>query len=206
MITFKSDISKFSKAMQGLAKHVNVSTATFIKNEARLMSEELTKTFSPKQKKSEKGIEIDRRVAFRASKFGGERTVPWRRLQQVINRRRPTGRKPVVAAVVAKASEKQAKAGLGMMAAGFIGRGNRLQARITKGFVGRHISRCYGDVTISFGLLSKWVRIRNFTPWLKNMRGAEFLTGKVIRKRASSMRSQMRLIQRGVKQYWEGKK
>ena len=69
----------------------------------------------------------------------------------------------------------------------------------------RHVSRCYGDVTMSMGLLTKWIRIRNLTPWIKNMRGAEFLTGKVIRKRASSMRNNARLIAKGVKKYWESK-
>jgi hypothetical protein len=202
MITFSKDTRNFSKALQNLAKGVNVSTSKFVKNEARLMSEELAKQFTPKLTKSQKGIETERKMAFRIGKVGlGQ--IPWSRLQRIINRQRATGQKPTVQASVAMPALRKSIAALGTLAAGFIGRGNKLGVSKVKGFVMGRIAQARGDVTIHMGLLSKWVRIRNFSPWLQNMRGAEFLTRKAIKKRTGAIRTQARLIAKGVKQYWK---
>jgi hypothetical protein len=187
--------------MVALQKHINVSTSTFVKNEARLMSEELAKSFTPKYEKSKRGIGIDRRIAYSVSRFGGT-TIPWNRLQQAINRRRPSGPKPSVKPSVAMPSIRKGIASLGKFAAGFLGRGNKLGAK-ANGFVLAQTNKCYGDVTISMGIVSKWVRVRNFTPYLKNMQGAEYLVKRTIGKRASSMKTKARMIQRGVAEYWK---
>lgn len=190
--------------MQGLAQHVNVSTATFVKNESRLLVEELAKRFSPRMPKSQRGIAYDRRSAFRIGRVGLNQ-IPWSRLQRVIQREHPRDRKPIVIAAVAKPSERRAIKALGTLAAGFIGRDNRLGAK-AKPFVIAHVSQSHGDVHIHNGPLTKWVRLTNFTPWLGNIRGRVWLVKKSINSRTAAMRMNMKLMQSGVKKYWTGTK
>ena len=200
--TIKTDISRFNRAMKGLANEVNVSTGKFIKTEGKALSGKLTESFTPKKRKSEKGMAIDRRVAFRTRVRSGGSTIPWKRLEQVINRRRPSGAKPTVQVAVAKASLARGIKRLGTLAAGFIGRGNKLGVK-AKGYVMHNVGHAYGDVTIKMGLIFKSVRLRNWTPWLRNMKGAEFVVARAIRSRTSAMRKNTQLITKGVKKYWK---
>ena len=204
MITFKANIDKLNRAMRELAKHANVSTSQFVRNEARLLAEDLAKRFSPKMPKSKKGVEIDRRIAYRIGK-GGLRTLPWQRIQQAMWRQKPGGRKPLVNAAVAMPSQRAAIKALGTLAAGFIGRGNKLGAK-ARAFVIKRLSDSHGDITIHNGPLTKWVRIRNYTPWLGGIRGRVRLVKKALNTRASAMRSNARKIAQGVRRYWEAKK
>jgi hypothetical protein len=202
MITFKANTEKFSKALKGLASHVNVSTATFLKVEGRLLQQELVKRFQPKMPKSERGIEFDRRDAFRIGKLGSS-AIPWARLQQVILRKKPHDRKPLVQAAIAKPAERKAIKALGTLAAGFVGRGNKLGAKV-KGFILRHVGDAHGDVTFINGLLTKRLRIRNFTPWLGNLRGRVWLVKKALSVRTSSMRTTAKRLAAGLPTYWKG--
>ena len=206
MITFSSNTSRFNKVMRSLADHVNVSTGKFVKNESRLMSQELAKRFTPKQKKAEKGIEVERRIAYRIGRTGKSQ-IPWQRLRNVIRgRQRTTKGKVTVAAAVAVASQKKAIQRLGTMAAGFIGRGNNLEVSGIKPFVMRNVQRCYGMVKMQMGLLTKRVIIINKTPWMGDMKGLNGQVKKAINTRTSSMRTNLRLIAQGVKQYWNESK
>lgn len=199
--TIKIDQTRFNKALRGLADVAGVSTAKFVKNEGRLLALELARSFTPKQRKSEKGIAIDRKMAFKVAGDGAA-TIPWDRLQQVINRRRPQGRRPKVRGSVAIPNMRLAFQRIGTLAAGFLGRGNKLGVSGVRSSVTRNLANAHGDVTMRFGLISKSVRLRNWTPWLRNMRGVPFLVQRTIRKRTSSMRTNARLITQGVKTYW----
>ena len=204
MITFKANIDKLNRSMRELAKHANVSTSQFVRNEARLLAEDLAKRFSPKMPKSIEGVKIDRRVAYKVGKLG-MRSLPWQRIQQAMWRQNPSGNKPRVTAAVAMPSQRKAIKALGTLAAGFLGRGNKLGAK-ARAFVTSHLSESHGDVTIHDGPLTKWVRIRNFTPWLGGVRGRVYLVKKSINARASAMRSNARKIAQGVRRYWEAKR
>lgn len=200
MITFKSDISRFSKAMTNLQERANVSTTTFLKNESRLLAQTLAKSFTPKLNKSTKGIGYDRREAFAARTVGAS-TIPWNRLQQIIRRRHPGGKRPVVQKIVAKASEKLAVSRLGLLASGFIGKGNKLGVQ-APAFVLRNVGRAFGDVRLSLSGFRKTVTLRNWTPYLQNMQASMvFLVKRSIRQRTGAMRTQARLIAKGIKEY-----
>jgi hypothetical protein len=204
VITFRANTDKFNSSLRDLAKHVNVSTAKFIKNEARLLSEELAKRFSPKMPKAKKGVEIDRRVAYKV-KGKGLSQIPWARVQRAMYREKPSGRKPIVSAAVAMPSQRKAIKALGTLAAGFIARGNKLGAK-AKGFVMQHINESHGDVTIHNGPLTKWVRLRNYTPWLGGINGRVRLVKNALNTRAYAMRSNARKIVEGTKKYWDTKR
>ena len=196
------EMDKFLKRLDELSKVANARSRDFLRNEGRLLARELAKSFSPKKRKSEKGIGIDRRVAFRTRVHSGGQQLPWRRLRTIIQRQRPGGAKPIVAAVIAKASEKKAIQRLGTLAAGFIGQGNRLKVGGVAAFVRHNIASCYGKVTLRFGLLANSVRIHNWTPWLRDMKGREFLVKRSLGRRAGAMRKQAELIKAGVRDYW----
>lgn len=203
MISFRANTDKFNRSMRELAKHVNVSTSVFIKNEARLMAEELTKRFSPKMPKSKIGVEIDRRVAYKVKRKGLNQ-IPWARLQRAIHREKPSDRKPIIAAATAMPSQRKAIKALGTLAAGFMGRGNKLGAK-ARSFVTQHLPDAHGEVIIHNGPLTKWVRLKNFTPWLGEINGRVFLVKKAITTRTSAMRSNARKISEGVRTYMRGK-
>jgi hypothetical protein len=124
-------------------------------------------------------------------------------LQQVILRRKPSDRKPLVQAAIAKPAERKAIRALGTLAAGWIGRGNKLGAK-AKGFVLSHVTDAHGDVTFINGLLTKRLRIRNFTPWLGNLRGRVWLVKKAIGVRTSAMRGTAKRLAAGLPTYWKG--
>lgn len=200
-ITINTD--KFSRAMRGLRDVSGKSTRVFVRNEARLMAEELAKQFTPKLDKSKKGIAIDRRLAFRVGPVGAT-SLPWKRLQAIINRQRPGGQKPLVQAAVAMPLQRKAILRIGTLAAGFIGRGNVLAAN-AKSFVMGHVPKCYGDVTQLFSLTGTRIRLRNWTPWLQDMRGAAFLVQRAVNKRAGAMRANSKRIAAGLRTYMAGR-
>jgi hypothetical protein len=200
MIKFHANLDKFNRSLIDLAKHANVSTSKFLRNEARLLSEDLAKRFSPKMPKAQESVKIDRKMAFRIGRLGLSQ-IPFARLQRIINRQKPSGRKPTVQASVAQPSQRKAILALGTLAAGFLGRGNRLSAR-ARAFVMKHAGESYGDVTIRDIGIFKWIRIRNFTPWLAGVKGRKFLVNKSLQVRASAMRNNARKIAEGVKRYW----
>jgi len=201
-ITINTD--KFSRSMRELRSHAGVSTRVFVRNEARLMAEELAKQFTPKLEKSKNAIALDRRLAFRVSAVGAT-SLPWKRLQAIINRQHPGGTKPLVQAAIAMPLQRKAIARIGTLAAGFIGRGNVLSAK-AKSFVMGHVPKCYGDVTQLFSLTGTRIRLRNWTPWLQDMRGAAFLVQRAVNKRAGAMRSNAKRIKDGVRTYMNGKR
>jgi len=205
MIAFRANLDKFNRAMRDLSKHVNVNTATFVKNEARLLVEELAKKFQPKMPKSKEGIAIDRRIAMKVKRTG-TRTIPWDRIQRAMwMRRKISGKRPVVQAAVAYPSQRKAIKRLGTLAAGFLGKGNKLGAK-ARAFVTAHIGESYGTVEIFNNPFRKMVRLKNFTPWLSGIRGRSWLVNKAIGKRASAMRSNARRLARGVGEYWRRRK
>jgi hypothetical protein len=204
MITFKANTDKFSRALKGLSAHVNVSTATFLKTEGRMLQQELVKRFQPKMPKAQKGVIKDRQMAF-GVKPRGLTNIPWLRLQRIINREKASGRKPIVQASVANPAAQKAVKALGTLAAGWIGRGNKLGAK-AKGFVLSHVTDAHGDVTFINGLLTKRLRIRNFTPWLGNLRNRAWLVKKAISVRTSAMRNTAKRLAAGLPTYWKGVK
>jgi len=204
MMTVKTDITRFNVAMKNLAAHVGMSTGKFLRVEGKMLSQELAKAFTPKLRKSEKGIVMDRRQAFRIGK-NGLAQIPVARLQRVINRQRATGKRPTVRAAIAQPAQRKAIANLGTLAAGFLGKGNKLGAT-AKGFVKARLSKCFGDVTIRMGILSRSIRLRNWSPWLANMRNAERQTRMVIRKRTSAMRTTLNRLAKGLPTYWKGQR
>lgn len=201
LFTFKVQTDRFNQRLQALAKVAQVRRSDFLRNEARLLAEELAKQFTPKQRKAERGIEIERRMAYRTRRMASNVNIPWRRVQAIMRGQRPSGSRPVVRAVAAQVSLQKAKDRLGILAAGFIGRNNRLHAT-AKPHVMRHVGRCYGRVELHLGgWLRNFIRITNFTPWIGGMRGTRFLVSRALKKRTSAMRTQARLIEQGIKQY-----
>jgi len=205
MITLRANLDKFNRAMRDLSKQVNVNTATFVKNEARLLAEELAKKFQPKMPKSKEGIKIDRRIAMKVAKTG-TRTIPWDRIQRAMWMRRTIGgKKPIVQAAVAYPSQRKAIQRLGTLAAGFLGKGNKLGAK-ARAFVTAHIGESYGTVEIFNNPFRKMVRLKNFTPWLAGIRGRKTLVIMAIGRRASAMRSNAKRLAQGVGEYWRRSK
>lgn len=203
MNTFSTNITKFTTAMRDLQKHAGVSTRTLVKNEARLLSEELAKRFSPRMPKAERGVKLDRKAAYITRK-SGTASIPYARLDRIIKRMRPGGRLPVVAASVAFPAERRAIKALGTLAAGFIGTGNKLRAK-AKTFVSRHIGESHGSVMVREGLLNTSVTITNRTPWLGTVRGREWLVRRAISYRTAAMKRNARLVALGVVRYMRGK-
>jgi hypothetical protein len=60
-------------------------------------------------------------------------------------------------------------------------------------------------VTIHNGPLTKWVRLRNYTPWLGGINGRVRLVKNALNTRAYAMRSNARKISEGVRTYMRGK-
>ena len=71
MLTIKTDQAKFNEQMRKLFNVAGVSATAFIKNESRLMAQDLAKAFTQKTiKKAEHHVEMDRRVAFKIGPVG----------------------------------------------------------------------------------------------------------------------------------------
>ena len=100
------EMGRFLKRLDELSKVSNTNSRKFLIQESRLLARELAKSFSPKKRKSEKGIGIDRRVAFRTRVRSGGQQIPWRRLRTVIQRQRPGGAKPTVTAIAASGVDR----------------------------------------------------------------------------------------------------